>query len=130
MSNQKQKTVLDVPFHVEEKWSKLLDNADFVKMFFLITLEDYIVKQRWCSGKANRIKYIELTEYFKIENEEKTYISAILEANLNIGYNQKRDFILKYCLLKKVVYKLGYKLNSHPSWGLIPLKGIPNLINK
>jgi len=58
-----------------------------------------------------------------------TYIDAILEANLNIGYNQERNFILKYCLLEKAVYELGYELNSRPRWALIPLKGISNIIN-
>jgi maltose alpha-D-glucosyltransferase/alpha-amylase len=58
-----------------------------------------------------------------------TYIEAILNANLNIGYNQERNFILKYCLLEKAVYELGYELNSRPRWALIPLKGISNIIN-
>ena len=58
-----------------------------------------------------------------------TYIDAILEANLNIGYNQERNFILRYCLLEKAVYELGYELNSRPRWALIPLKGISNIIN-
>ncbi len=58
-----------------------------------------------------------------------TYVADILKANLNIGYNQERDFILKYCLLEKAVYELGYELNSRPRWALIPLKGISNIIN-
>ncbi|MCF6213651.1 MAG: trehalose synthase [Flavobacteriaceae bacterium] len=58
-----------------------------------------------------------------------TYINKIQEANLNIGYNQERLFILKYCLLEKAVYELGYELNSRPRWALIPLKGISNIIN-
>lgn len=58
-----------------------------------------------------------------------TYMDEILEANLNIGYNQERNFILKYCLLEKAVYELGYELNSRPRWALIPLKGISNIIN-
>jgi len=58
-----------------------------------------------------------------------TYIYEVQEANLNIGYSQERNFILKYCLLEKAVYELGYELNSRPSWAVIPLKGISNLIN-
>lgn len=56
------------------------------------------------------------------------YTEAILKANLNIGYEQERNFILKYCLLEKAVYELGYELNSRPRWALIPLKGISNII--
>jgi maltose alpha-D-glucosyltransferase/alpha-amylase len=58
-----------------------------------------------------------------------TYISKVRDANLNIGYNQERVFLLKYALLEKAVYELGYELNSRPKWALIPLKGISNIIN-
>ena len=36
---------------------------------------------------------------------------------------------LKYSLLEKAVYELGYELNSRPLWAVIPLKGITNIIN-
>lgn len=58
-----------------------------------------------------------------------TYVYHVQQANLNIGYGQERNFILEYCLLEKAVYELGYELNSRPSWAIIPLKGISNLIN-
>ncbi len=57
------------------------------------------------------------------------YITEIQNANLNIGYQQERIFILEYCLLEKAVYELGYELNSRPRWAIIPLKGILNIIN-
>ncbi len=57
------------------------------------------------------------------------YIDLIHDANLNIGYNQERIFLLKYCLLEKAVYELGYELNSRPRWAVIPLKGISNIMN-
>jgi len=74
--------------------------------------------------KAAELLYSYLTGVFL-----ETYISKVQEANLNIGYEQERLFILKYCLLEKAVYELGYELNSRPSWALIPLKGISNIIN-
>jgi len=58
-----------------------------------------------------------------------TYILKIQEANLNIGYSQERIFLLKYAMLEKAVYELGYELNSRPKWAVIPLKGISNIIN-
>lgn len=58
-----------------------------------------------------------------------TYIVKIQDANINIGYNQERIFLLKYALLEKAVYELGYELNSRPRWAVIPLKGISNIIN-
>lgn len=58
-----------------------------------------------------------------------TYINTVEEANLNIGYSKERNFMLEYCLLEKAIYELGYELNSRPTWAVIPLKGISNLIN-
>ncbi len=73
---------------------------------------------------AAEILYSYLTSVFLA-----TYIEEIQNANLNIGYNQERIFILKYCLLEKAIYEIGYELNSRPRWALIPLKGISNIIN-
>lgn len=74
--------------------------------------------------QAAEILYAYLTSVFL-----GTYTEEVQNANLNIGYNQERIFILKYCLLEKAVYEIGYELNSRPKWALIPLKGISNIIN-
>ncbi|WP_248724541.1 trehalose synthase [Seonamhaeicola sp. ML3] len=58
-----------------------------------------------------------------------TYVALVREANLNIGYEKERNFILKYTMLEKAVYEIGYELNSRPQWAVIPLKGISNIIN-
>jgi len=58
-----------------------------------------------------------------------TYVVKIQNANINIGYQQERIFLLEYSLLEKAVYELGYELNSRPRWAVIPLKGISNIIN-
>ncbi|MEM9141620.1 MAG: trehalose synthase [Bacteroidota bacterium] len=57
------------------------------------------------------------------------YVSLIQENNLNIGYVQERIFLLKYCMLEKAVYELGYEMNSIPQWAVIPLEGIMGIIN-
>ena len=57
------------------------------------------------------------------------YVSLIQEQNLNIGYSQERIFLLKYCMLEKAVYELGYEMNSRPRWAVIPLEGIMGIIN-
>lgn len=49
--------------------------------------------------------------------------------NLNIGYTQEREFMLRFHLLEKAVYELGYELNSRPSWAIIPLRGIMSILN-
>ncbi|WP_242092462.1 trehalose synthase [Aestuariivivens sediminicola] len=74
--------------------------------------------------KAGEVLYRYITGLFL-----GAYVTETQNANLNIGYNQERIFILKYCLLEKAVYELGYELNSRPQWAVIPLKGISNIIN-
>ncbi|HWS60936.1 MAG TPA: hypothetical protein VN182_08410 [Flavobacterium sp.] len=52
------------------------------------------------------------------------YTEVAQGENLNIGYRKEIDFLLKYCLLEKAIYELGYELNSRPRWAVIPLTGI------
>jgi len=57
-----------------------------------------------------------------------TYTEVAQGGNLNIGYRKEIDFLLKYCLLEKAVYELGYELNSRPPWAVIPLTGIASIM--
>jgi maltose alpha-D-glucosyltransferase/alpha-amylase len=57
-----------------------------------------------------------------------TYTDVAQEGNLNIGYRKEIDFLLKYCILEKAVYELGYELNSRPRWAVIPLTGIASIM--
>ncbi len=57
-----------------------------------------------------------------------TYTEVAQAGNLNIGYRKEIDFLLKYCLLEKAVYELGYELNSRPRWAVIPLTGIASIM--
>ncbi len=58
-----------------------------------------------------------------------TYTEVAQAGNLNIGYKKEIDFLLKYCILEKAVYELGYELNSRPRWAVIPLTGIASIMH-
>lgn len=88
MLNKTTKTIIQSPFHFDENWGELLDNRDFVKVFLSDVLENYIVKQRWYGGKASKLKYIELSEYFRIQNDGEVYFGLILEINFVEAFYQ------------------------------------------
>ncbi|HMC00887.1 MAG TPA: hypothetical protein VKN14_07625 [Flavobacteriaceae bacterium] len=88
MSSQQTKASLKTPFKFKERWEELLENKDFVKVFLSDVLEDYIVKQRWYGGKASKLKYIELSEYFRIQQKEEVYYGLILEVNFKEAFYQ------------------------------------------
>ncbi|MCB9426429.1 MAG: trehalose synthase [Flavobacteriales bacterium] len=56
------------------------------------------------------------------------YINLVRANNLDIGYMPEIDFFLRYCMLEKAVYELGYELNSRPKWTVIPLEGIASIM--
>lgn len=76
------------PFNFDDKWEELIENKDFVKVFLSEVLEDYIKKQRWYGGKASTLKYIELSEYFKIQHNEEVFYGLILEVNFDEAFFQ------------------------------------------
>ncbi|MCW5520436.1 trehalose synthase [Aureitalea sp. L0-47] len=81
-SKTKKRPNFDLP------WEALMDNEDFVSMFLSEVLEEYIQKQRWYGGKSSKLKYIELTEYFRIQRNEEMYYGLILEVNFKEAFYQ------------------------------------------
>jgi len=82
------KTSLQPPYNFDEKWEELLDNKEFVKIFLSDVLEKYIIKQRWYGGKASKLKYIELAEYFRIQQSDEVYYGLILEVDFEEAFFQ------------------------------------------
>lgn len=56
------------------------------------------------------------------------YVNKAFEDGLDIGYHHEIDFLLRYHILEKGIYELGYEINSRPDWVIIPLKGIMEII--
>jgi len=88
MSKKESKTILQTPYNFDENWEELLDNEDFVRIFLSDVLEDYIFKQRWYGGKASKLKYIELSEYFRIQQHGEVYYGLLLEVNFQEAFYQ------------------------------------------
>ncbi len=57
------------------------------------------------------------------------YVQKAFDSGIDIGYYQEIDFLLRYHILEKAIYELGYELNSRPNWVVIPLKGIMQILN-
>lgn len=57
------------------------------------------------------------------------YIETAMEGNLDIGYNSEIKYLLKYHLLEKAVYEIGYELKARPDWVIIPLTGIKQILD-
>lgn len=76
------------PSNFETTWEALMDDTGFVKMFLSEVLEEYIQKQRWYGGKSSKLKYIELVEYFRIQQNEEVYYGLILEVNFFEAFYQ------------------------------------------
>lgn len=88
MAKKTSNTIIKAPFNFTDKWEALLDNEAFVKVFLSDVLEDYIIKQRWYGGKASKLKYIELSEYFRIQQHGEVYYGLILEVNFEEAFYQ------------------------------------------
>ncbi|MCB9231999.1 MAG: trehalose synthase [Bacteroidia bacterium] len=59
-----------------------------------------------------------------------TYLEKAYGSPMNIGYKQEINYLLKYHLLEKAIYELGYELNARPDWSVIPLRGIYVLLKE
>ena len=82
------KTAVLQSLNFDDNWEDLLDNKAFVKVFLSDVLGDYIIKQRWYGGKASKIKYLELSEYFRIQQFGEVYYGLILEIDFVEAFYQ------------------------------------------
>lgn len=88
MPKKKQESILQPPYKFDVAWENLLDDKKFVKVFLSDVLEEYILLQRWYGGKSSKLKYIELQEYFRIQQNEEMYYGLLLEVNFEEAFYQ------------------------------------------
>ena len=114
----------------EVKQPPLKDVAGLFRSFhYAIYSTIFNNQEAYSKDKEELFKYAELLYKYFISVFLETYRAETQEANLSIGYTNERIYLLKYCLLEKAIYELGYELNSRPKWTIIPLKGIANIMN-
>ena len=85
MENAKIKST-KTTFSSNKKWEELIESKDFIGVFLSEVLEEYIQKQRWYGGKSSQLKYIELSEYFRIQQGDEVYFGLILEVNFTEAF--------------------------------------------
>ncbi|PQJ80839.1 trehalose synthase [Polaribacter porphyrae] len=112
------------------KQPPLKDVAGLFRSFHYAIYSTIFSNQKSYSKTQEELfEYGELLYRYMVAIFLETYREKTQEANLSIGYTNERIYLLKYCLLEKAIYELGYELNSRPKWTIIPLKGIANIMN-
>ena len=97
MTKKKKDEVLQPPYQFDVVWEELIENEEFIKVFLSDVLEKYVVQQRWYGGKSSKLKYIELQEYFKIQQNEEVYYGLLLQVNFEEAFYQ-HYFLCLDCL--------------------------------
>ncbi len=69
-------------------WEQLMEDGRFMEVFLSDVLENYIQQQRWYGGKSSHLKYIEMQEYFRIQQREEVYYGLLLEVNFEEAFYQ------------------------------------------
>ncbi|HSR60501.1 MAG TPA: hypothetical protein VLL47_07075, partial [Robiginitalea sp.] len=73
---------------IDQPWETLMEDSRFVKAFLSEVLETYVQQQRWYGGKSSTLKYIELQEYFRIQQHEEVYYGLLLGVNFEEAFYQ------------------------------------------
>lgn len=79
-------------------WEELMKSVEFQKQLCGDVLQDYILKQRWYGGKASKLKYIDVLDYFSVQNESDLYYGLVIEVNYIEAFVQ--DYFLPLGLVK------------------------------
>lgn len=115
MSKPKKDTIVKTPYEFNIAWEALLDDATFLQVFLSDILEDYVIQQRWYGGKSSKLKYIELQEYFRIQQHGEVYYGLLLEINFTEAFYQHYFLPIAFVSDEKFAEKdriLPLKLNG------------------
>lgn len=57
----------------------------------------------------------------------RSYLNTVGRAPFLPDGREELEILLQTFILEKAVYELGYELNNHPDWAIIPIRGIENI---
>jgi len=105
--NQKDKKLYqEETFNYESDWKDLMKNETFIIELKEDILENYITHQRWYGAKSSTLKYIDIIDHFKIENEEgDCFYGIVAEVNFKEAFVQ--NYFLPIGLVDNVEYVDG-----------------------
>ncbi|MDP2058984.1 MAG: trehalose synthase, partial [Flavobacteriaceae bacterium] len=83
----------------ENEWRFLFESPEFAETFCQDILEPFILKQRWYAGKSSAMKYIELLDFFKLENDGNCFYGVLFEVNFKEAFVQ--DYFLPLAFVKE-----------------------------
>ena len=89
MANNKEKTLNKETFNYNSDWKDLMKVDEFKNELKEDILENYIIHQRWYGAKSSTLKYIDIIDHFKIENEEgDCFFGIVVEVNFKEAFVQ------------------------------------------
>jgi maltokinase len=107
------------------KQSPLKDVAGMLRSFhYAIYATLFDETKQWKTPQAEQFEMAERFYQLICGLYMHGFIKAAMKGGLDIGYRPEIHYLLRYHLLEKAVYELGYELNSRPAWAIIPLRGI------
>jgi len=111
------------------KQSPLKDVAGMLRSFhYAIYATLFDESKKWTRTQSDRFEIAERFYQLICGLYMHGFINTAIKGGLDIGYKPEIKYLLRYHLLEKAVYELGYELNSRPDWAIIPLRGIMKII--
>lgn len=111
------------------KQSPLKDVAGMLRSFhYAIYATLFDESKKWTLSRSNQFEIAERFYQLVCGLYMHGFIKTAIKGGLDIGYKPEIHYLLRYHVLEKAVYELGYELNSRPAWAIIPLRGIMKII--
>ena len=111
------------------KQSPLKDVAGMLRSFhYAIYATLFDESKKWTLSRTNQFEMAERFYQLVCGLYMHGFIKTAIKGGLDIGYKPEIHYLLRYHVLEKAVYELGYELNSRPAWAIIPLRGIMKII--